>query len=133
MKKRIYLFIFLLFLCCTQASYSVEITLKELAKQYNQNSTTANEKYLNKKVAFSCRVSEVKSTIFRQTYVEAQINKDEYDEYFVRIFPSERYEKKAASLKKGQQIKVIGICKGKTLKGDLSIKECKILTRKKKK
>ena len=132
MKKLLNIVLFMFCLCFIQNTYAVKISLKELAKQYNQNTATANKKYLNKKVSFNCKVNEVKTTIFRQTYVEALINKDEYDTYFVRIFPRDRYVKKAKSLRKGQKIRVIGICKGRTLKGDLSIKECKILTKKRK-
>jgi hypothetical protein len=132
--KNIYIKIFIfLVLISAQTSSAKIISAEKFMDDYMKNSAKADKKYLNKKVDIKGYVNKIRTTSFLSTYIEMVGYKDNYDKYFINAFPADKYKKKVAQLKKGQRIRIIGICRGKTLIGNVKIEKCKVLRKKKKK
>ncbi len=95
------------------AQMAIIITAEQLYEEYEENEVAADLKYKNKLLQVTGIVKSIGKTIGDKPYISLQTGA--FSSQVTFYFPSETYNEKLATLKKGTTIKIKGICKGKSL------------------
>ena len=101
----------------------IETTPQEICSEYEDNEVSADNKYKGKKVAITGTIERIIKSgfsddpiiVFKGTFI-----KD------VRFYFSKDSNNEISNLSKGDEITIVGTCKGMTL-GDVVLHKCKIL------
>nr|WP_315220305.1 hypothetical protein [uncultured Flavobacterium sp.] len=98
-----------------------EVAASDLTQEYKANVVSADEKYKNKKIAITGRIGNIGKDVMNNPYISFR---GEFLEGVTCYFSDEN-NKIISKLNKGEQITIIGECKGLTLT-NVIIKDCKI-------
>lgn len=103
----------------------ISVSAVDLCKAYQENEVNADLIYKGKMLEVTGTVEEIGKDMFDNAYVRLS-NGEAYSSIYVYcLFKSNDELPKVASLKKGDEVVVIGECSGTTLECP-SIKNCKI-------
>jgi hypothetical protein len=128
--KRFFIFLCIVLIGCTASQQKpqpakvppIQISTDELFNAYEENAVDADLKYKGKALIVSGTVDEITSGETIQVVMPA---KRAYGLLGVRCEFDRKYASDIAKLKKGQQIKVQGICNG--VIGSVSLTNCSLL------
>lgn len=99
-----------------------EMTAKELFSEYDANEVAADEKYKNKTIAVTGTIDDIGKDILDDPYLSLGVGYLES----VNCYFSDENKSIISQVNKGEEIKIIGVCKGKTLNISVSLHDCKI-------
>lgn len=114
-----------LVVCTRTFSIPIEynvVSSKKLNQDYQENEIAADNKYLNNYIEVSGKIVSVRKGLFN--YIVG-LDADGYGIYTIDCQFKEDQVDSLASLKTGQYITIVGICKGKNLAG-VTVENCKI-------
>ena len=98
----------------------IKIDATTLLEEYNDNSVAADEKYKNKKLQVSGKISSVE---------DGYISIESSDDWaFSTIHAYYNSEQDVSKLSKGNIITILGTCKGEEIFSDIKISDCVIVT-----
>ncbi|MBV7440475.1 OB-fold putative lipoprotein [Weeksellaceae bacterium TAE3-ERU29] len=98
-----------------------EISATALYSAYEQNEISADEMYKNKKLGITGTISNIGKDIFDSPYISLEVDFLQN----VNCYFDKDNNKFISQLRKGQQITIIGTCKGMSLT-DVIIKNCEL-------
>ena len=93
---------------------SIEITAKQLVKEYADNEVSADNKYKGKVLLVNGTIDDIGKDLVDDIYVamgESSFTGFE-DGFGVQCFFSDKYKEEVGNLKKGDSIKIKGKCDG---------------------
>lgn len=97
----------------------IKVNATTLLEDYNNNSVAADEKYKGKKIQISGKIYSIEDGYIK---IESADNWE-----FSNIHAYYLDGQDVSKLAKGDQIKVIGVCKGEEIFGDIKLSDCEIM------
>lgn len=112
----------------TPPEISVKISSVELFGEYSDNEVAADEKYKNKWLEVSGKITEFgKDVLTDEPYVELSSGKNDMDLTSVKCTFRDEHASDIAKMKKGQKVTVRGQCAGMTIKISVDLHYCQLV------
>lgn len=101
----------------------IDVAVEQILKEYEENEVSADNKYKWKKVAITGIVDSVGKDIFDDTYIKIDTGEN-YEAFGAQCYIADTEFEKAAELKPGDKITVVGYVRDYSL--NVVVKDCEI-------
>lgn len=107
----------------TTEEATIEVSVEQILKEYEENEVSADNKYKGKKVAITGIVDSVGKDVFDDTYIKIGTGA-QYEAFGAQCYIADTQFERTAELKPGDRITVVGYVRDYSL--NVVLKDCEI-------